>query len=131
VSANIEVVSVVDRFLEHSRICSFLDGGEEEVYLASADWMTRNLDKRVELMFPLEQREHKARVLQALRAMFRDTVKSRWLGADGIYRRREPVVGEPRFRVQEALQEEARWVASLAREGAGVAFRPEQDDRSR
>ena len=52
VSANIEVVSIVDRYLEHARIYYFSNGGEEEVYLASADWMTRNLDKRVELMFP-------------------------------------------------------------------------------
>jgi hypothetical protein len=76
-SASIEVVSIVDRFLEHSRIYYFLNGGEEEVYLASADWMTRNLDKRVELMFPIEQSEHRARVLHALRWMFRDNVKSR------------------------------------------------------
>ena len=51
--------------------------------------MTRNLDKRIELMFPIENAEHKAKVLHALRAMFRDTVKSRWLGADGVYRRRK------------------------------------------
>ena len=61
VSANIEVVSIVDRFLEHSRIYYFLNGGDEQVYLASADWMTRNLDKRVELMFPLDGEAHKAR----------------------------------------------------------------------
>jgi polyphosphate kinase len=54
VSTNIEVVSIVDRFLEHSRIFYFLNGGDEEVYLASADWMSRNLDKRIELMFPAE-----------------------------------------------------------------------------
>ena len=92
-SENIEVVSVVDRFLEHSRIYYFLNGGDEEVYLASADWMTRNLDKRVELMFPIEHADHKARVLYALRAMFRDTVKARWLGADGVYRRRPAGAG--------------------------------------
>ena len=79
ISANIEVVSIVDRFLEHSRIYYFLNGGEEEVYLASADWMTRNLDKRVELMFPVEHAAHKAKVLHALRAMFLDTVKARRL----------------------------------------------------
>ena len=56
VSEHIEVVSIVDRFLEHARIYYFLNGGDEEVYLASADWMTRNLDKRVELMFPVEDR---------------------------------------------------------------------------
>ena len=60
-SDTIEVVSVVDRFLEHSRVYSFLNGGEEETYLASADWMTRNFDKRIELMFPVERPEHKAR----------------------------------------------------------------------
>ena len=56
VSDNIEVVSIVDRFLEHARVYYFLNGGDEEVYLASADWMTRNLDKRIELMFPVEDR---------------------------------------------------------------------------
>jgi polyphosphate kinase len=126
VSANIDVISVVDRFLEHSRIFYFLNGGEEEVYLASADWMTRNLDKRIELMFPVENPQHKAKVLYTLRAMFRDTVKARRLGADGVYRRREPASGEPAFRVQHHLQEEAVRLASLAPERAGVVFRPEQ-----
>jgi polyphosphate kinase len=125
-SANIEVVSIVDRYLEHSRIYYFLNGGEEEVYLASADWMTRNLDKRVELMFPIDGTEHKARVVSTLRCMFRDTVKSRWLGADGIYRRRPIAEGDTPFRVQEHLQEEARRLASLARDRAGVSFRPEE-----
>jgi polyphosphate kinase len=125
VSANIEVVSIVDRYLEHSRIYYFLNGGEDEVYLASADWMTRNLDKRIELMFPVEQAEHKARVIYTLRSMFRDTVKSRWLGADGVYRRLPLAPGEAPFRVQEHLQEEARRLASLARDRAGVSFRPE------
>ena len=125
-SENIEVVSIVDRFLEHSRIYYFLNGGDEEVYLASADWMTRNLDKRVELMFPVEDAEHRSKVLYALRAMFRDNVKARWLGADGIYRRREPVPGEPVFRVQQHLQDEARRLSTLARGRAGVTFRPEE-----
>jgi len=130
VSDNIEVVSIVDRFLEHSRIYFFLNGGDEEVYLASADWMTRNLDKRVELMFPLESAEHRARALHVLRAMFRDTVKSRWLDADGVYRRREPEPGEPAFRVQQALQDEARRAALLTRESIGVTFHPEQGSTS-
>src|SRR5262249_58143515 len=84
-SENMEVVSIVDRFLDHSRIYYFLNGGDEDVFLASADWMTRNLDKRIELMFPIEQPESRAKILFALRAMFRDSVKSRWLGVDGIY----------------------------------------------
>jgi len=78
------------------------------------------------LMFPVEDGEHKARVIYALRAMFRDTVKSRWLGADGVYARRPRAKGEAPFRVQEHLQEEARRLASLARDRAGVSFRPEE-----
>ena len=59
-------MSIVDRFLEHSRIYYFLNGGDDEVFLASADWMTRNLDKRVELMFPIENADTRRRVLDAL-----------------------------------------------------------------
>jgi polyphosphate kinase len=124
VSDHIQVVSVIDRFLEHSRIYYFFNGGDEDVYLASADWMTRNLDKRAELMFPIEQPEHKVKVLDALRAMFRDTEKSRWLQADGTYRRRTAHADEPRFRVQEALHEQARRTAAMARERTGVTFKP-------
>jgi polyphosphate kinase len=125
-SANIDVVSVVDRYLEHSRIYYFQNGGDEEVYLASADWMTRNLDKRVELMFPVENAEHKAKVVYTLRSMFRDTVKSRWLGPDGIYRRRPLAEGDLEFRVQGHLQDEARRRELLLRDRAGVSFRPEE-----
>ena len=80
-SATIEVVSIVDRFLEHSRVYYFLNGGDEQVYLASADWMTRNLDRRVELMFPVEQPATRRRCSHALRAMFRDNVKARRAGS--------------------------------------------------
>ena len=126
VSDNIAVVSVIDRFLEHSRIYYFLNGGDEDLYLASADWMSRNLDRRVELMFPIDDPEHKARVLTALRMMFSDTEKSHWLGADGVYRRRPPSPGEPQCRVQQALHDEGRRLASLARERTGVTLRPER-----
>jgi len=129
VSQNIEVVSVVDRFLEHSRIYCFLNGGDEEVYLSSADWMTRNLDKRIELMFPVESPEHRARVIYALRVMFRDTAKARWLRGDGVYERRAMPPSEPVFRAQEHLQEEARRTAALARARADVVFKPEQGPR--
>ena len=123
-SENIEVVSIVDRFLEHSRIYYFLNGGDEEVYLSSADWMTRNLDRRIELMFPVESAENRARVVHALRMMFRDTVKGRWLRADGSYERRGPSDAEPPFRVQFHLLAEARRTAALARGRAGIVFQP-------
>jgi len=104
VSENIEVISIVDRFLEHSRVYYFRNGGDEEIYLASADWMTRNLDRRVELLFPVENDAHKKTLHSALMAMFRDNVKARRLGADGVYRRVAPAKGEAPFRVQEYLQ---------------------------
>ncbi|MGF2076134.1 RNA degradosome polyphosphate kinase, partial [Enterococcus casseliflavus] len=74
----------------HARVYHFRNGGDEEVYLASADWMPRNLDKRVELMFPLEAPEARAKALAALDAAFQDNVKARWLQSDGSYRRRRP-----------------------------------------
>jgi len=121
--------SVVDRFLEHSRIYYFLNGGDDEVYLASADMMTRNLDRRVELMFPVERPAHKAMVVSALRAMFRDNVKARRLGADGIYRRVDRLPEEPPFRVQQHLYEEAQRLAALTQERTGIVFRPEAPRR--
>jgi polyphosphate kinase len=130
-SANIDVVSVVDRFLEHARVYHFRNGGDEEVYLASADWMTRNLDRRIELMFPIESEEHRRTVLAALEAMFRDTVKSSRLGADGVYRRIQPEPGEAPFRAQQFLQDEARRVADLQKDRAGVTFQPEGPDTAR
>jgi polyphosphate kinase len=124
VSATIEVVSIVDRFLEHARVYHFLNGGDDEMYLASADWMTRNLDKRIELLFPLENDAHKREVRAALDAMFRDNVKARRLGADGTYRRVKRARGDAPFRVQQFLQDEAKRAADAARERAATVFEP-------
>ena len=129
VSDTIQVISIVDRFLEHARVFCFLNGSEEQVFLASADWMSRNLDRRVELMFPVDDPAHKASILQALRAMFRDNVKARELKADGTYERRTAPDGEPAFRVQQYLQEEAHRRTGLARGRAGVTLSPEAADR--
>jgi polyphosphate kinase len=123
-SANIEVISIVDRFLEHSRVYYFFNAGDDELYLSSADWMTRNLDKRIELMFPLQTEEHKSRILGNLRAMFRDNVKARVLRGDGVYERRKASADEPPFRVQQHLQDEAHRRA--VRERPGVTFVPER-----
>src|SRR5687767_5816376 len=124
VSDHIEVISIVDRFLEHARVYYFHNGGDDEVYLASADWMTRNLDKRIELMFPVEQEDHRKTVLAALRAMFRDNVKARRLGPDGVYTRVTPAKGEAPYRAQYALQEDARRAEEIARDRAGLTFQP-------
>jgi polyphosphate kinase len=125
-SERIEVVSIVDRFLEHSRIYTFLNGGDQEVYLASADWMSRNLDKRVELMFPVESAEHKAKVLAALNVMFADNVKARSLGPDGIYYRKQPAPGERPVRAQVLLQEQVQSRQARAADPAGVILMPQQ-----
>ncbi len=124
VSETIEVVSIVDRFLEHARIYHFHNGGDEEVYLASADWMPRNLDKRVELLFPVEAAEARAKVLQALEAAFQDNVKARRLQADGSYKRRRPAKGEEPFRMQLQLHREAVKAQERARAAAGVVLEP-------
>ena len=80
VSDRIRVRSIVGRFLEHSRIFYFANGGEEEVYLSSADWMPRNLYERVEVMFPLKDALDRERVHhEILDAYLADNVKSRIL----------------------------------------------------
>jgi polyphosphate kinase len=85
VSANIRVRSVVGRFLEHSRIYYFANGGNEEVILGSADLMPRNLDRRVEVMFPVEPRHLVARLKQVLDIYLEDNVAARELDAAGTY----------------------------------------------
>jgi polyphosphate kinase len=129
-SDRIEVVSIVDRFLEHSRIYYFMNGGaaDEQVYLSSADWMTRNLDKRVELLFPVLQADHKATVVNALRSMFRDNVKARRLRSDGVYVPVPRKRNETPCRVQQVLQADARRRTAAAVERLGVTFRPETPD---
>lgn len=84
-SDNIKVISIVDRYLEHSRIYYFLNGGDEKIYLSSADWMPRNLDKRVELLFPLEDKQIRHEVFNLLNTLLKDNVKSRQLKGDDKY----------------------------------------------
>ncbi len=87
-SENITVISIVDRFLEHSRIFYFYHGGDERVYISSADWMSRNLNRRVELLTPVEDMRCKRMLISILDLYFRDTEKAKRLRSDGGY---EPV----------------------------------------
>ena len=123
VSDTIDVVSIVDRFLEHSRVFHFRNGGEDEVYLSSADWMPRNLDRRIELLFPVAP-ENRKKVLDVLDAMFLDNVKGRRLQPDGTYRRRRPPRGEEPFRAQVHLYREMQRNLERARAGAAVTLEP-------
>jgi polyphosphate kinase len=86
-SDNIRVISILDRYLEHSRASVFGNGGDPEVYLSSADWMPRNLDRRVELMFPVQQQDLKEKLIRAIRAQMSDNQKARMLKQGGTYER--------------------------------------------
>jgi polyphosphate kinase len=106
VSDNIRVVSIVDRYLEHSRIFYFGNGGDPQVYVGSADWMDRNLSRRVEVVWPVEQADLKQRLIQEISAVsLADNVKARELLADGSHRRVTAPPGQPRLRSQERFME--------------------------
>lgn len=87
ISENITVRSIVGRQLEHSRIFWFANGGEEQLYLSSADWMPRNLNDRVELFFPVETEEHIRRIKGLLDLYLRDNVGAHMMQSNGTYRR--------------------------------------------
>jgi len=114
VSERIRVISVVGRFLEHSRAYCFDNAGSPEVYIGSADWMPRNLDRRIEAVAPLEDPSHRQAVLQVLEMMWTDNQQSWQLNADGTYTRREPAPGEKLCSVQNSLMESARKVSAAA-----------------
>jgi len=112
VSDNIDVISIVDRYLEHGRIYYFRNGGHEEVWLGSADWMKRNLDTRLEVMFPVLDPNLRKRLIGVLNTYFSDNVKARRLQPDGTY---VPVlIDEPAVRAQERLYLEAVEASRLA-----------------
>lgn len=85
ISENIRVRSIVGNFLEHSRIFYFYNDGQEEVYMGSADWMPRNLDRRVEIIFPVENEQLKKKVMHILEVELADNTKANVLNKDGIY----------------------------------------------
>ena len=94
-SARIRVISIVGRFLEHSRVCYFHNGGDPECYIGSADWMPRNLLKRIEAAAPIDDPDQRARLLDWLEQMLADNRHAWDLGPDGRYTQRHPVPGEP------------------------------------
>jgi polyphosphate kinase len=99
-SENIRVISLVDHYLEHSRIFCFGSPGMEEVYLSSADWMPRNMGRRVELMFPVLQEDTKRQVKAILESYFFDNCQAWLLHPEGAWSRLSPAGGEEPYRVQ-------------------------------
>ncbi|MFM9045172.1 MAG: RNA degradosome polyphosphate kinase, partial [Solirubrobacterales bacterium] len=119
VSENIRVVSVVGRFLEHSRIYSFTQGDETEVLIGSADLMPRNLDSRVELVTPVEDEVAKAQALDVLERCLADNTNSWVLDASGTWSRLDPEGGEPRNVQMELREQHLALAATTAPQAVG------------
>ena len=107
-SENISVVSIVGKFLEHSRIFYFYNSGQEEYYCSSADWMPRNLERRVELMFPILQENIRKKIKGILETFFRDTGNAYSMKSDGSYEKKKPGEKSKPFYCQKYFQEKAR-----------------------
>jgi polyphosphate kinase len=119
-SENIRVVSILGHFLEHGRIFYFNNGGAEEFYLSSADWMPRNLERRVELMFPVLQEDIRERLRDVLEACFRDNRQSWELDSEGRWTRIQPETAPESFVMQDYL-------LFKAAEAAGSAWTVKQE----
>jgi polyphosphate kinase len=108
-SETITVTSIVGRYLEHARIYYFRNGGKDEILLGSADLMPRNLDRRVEVLFPIESPRLRKRILkEILEVHLRDTKQARRLLPDGTYERVLPADGQRPFSSQDWLMEHWR-----------------------
>ncbi|RYM06209.1 RNA degradosome polyphosphate kinase [Sporolactobacillus sp. THM7-7] len=135
ISENIEVHSIVGRYLEHSRIYLFANGGETKAFLASADWMPRNLNRRVELMFPIEDERIMSTIIQLFGVMWRDNVKTRILGKDGQYekpdRRGKAAVNAQEYFAEQAEQRSIRRRRSLEKKRTFTPVRGNVRDNTR
>ncbi len=117
-SDRIEVISIIGRFLEHSRIFVFHNGGKLEYYIGSADWMTRNLDRRVEAVTPIEDPALSQEIQAILDLMLADNRRAWDLKPDGTYVQRRPAPGEPERDTHELLMQRSRH-----RDGGGHTIR--------
>ena len=118
-SENIKVISIIDRFLEHSRVFYFQNGGNEELYLSSADWMPRNLERRVEIMLPILQENIFQDIKENLQNYFKDTESSYELQSDGGWKKRG---GKKNLRAQEELYKKYKKQSSLDEKNAVQEF---------
>ncbi len=123
-SKNIEVISVIDRYLEHARLFYFHQGGDGGVYISSADWMTRNLEKRIELMIPIEEPALKRRLVRILEAYFQDNVQASRLLPDGTSQRIVRGKGQKAFRVQDYFYQNAKKAAKAREHERSMTFEP-------
>ncbi len=116
VSDNVRVISIIGRFLEHSRAFYFLNAGHEEVYIGSADWMPRNLDRRIEAVAPVLDPAHRAGIRDLLELMWRDNRQAWDLDAEGHYTQRQPPSPEQELATHRVLVESYRELGRLTGE---------------
>src|SRR5881394_3587137 len=122
-SDNIRVISIVGRFLEHSRINYFENAGDPVVYLSSADWMPRNFFRRIEVAFPIERPALRDQIINdVIPTILHDRVKARELQPNGIYRRLKPEGKEPREQAQLQFRERSRRLAKKSRKPKRTAL---------
>lgn len=121
---NIKIVSIIDQQLEHMRIFHFHQGGDNEVYISSADWMTRNLEKRVEIMTPIMDRVSKKLLIGILKSCFRDNQNGYLIQPDGTSKRIEREKGEGRFRMQDHLTQLFARQAAAAQQARSSSLEP-------
>ncbi|HEX9061515.1 MAG TPA: polyphosphate kinase 1, partial [Clostridia bacterium] len=125
-SERISVRSIVGRYLEHSRIFYFYNNGEELIFLSSSDWMTRNLDRRVELLFPIEDPKIFERIKEILNICLKDTTNARILDGEGVYskvdKRGKEMINSQQYFSSQAVKEWQETTKVIVEEG----FRPNQ-----
>lgn len=117
-SEQIRVISIIGRFLEHSRAFYFLNGGQEEVYIGSADWMPRNLDRRIETIVPVLDPAHRATIRDQLHLMWQDNRQAWELAPDGSYVQRHPASPEAELATHRVLVENYREMGRMTGEHA-------------
>ena len=127
---NIEVVSIVDRYLEHARIYYFQQGDNPVIFISSADLMTRNLEKRVELMAPVEDKASQRRLTKMPESCFRDYCNAFDIQENGKGKRRTPPKGKKRFRLQERLHKETVRSAKSTVHERATTFEPHRPPES-
>lgn len=121
---NIQIISIIDQQLEHMRIFHFHHGGEEKLYISSADWMTRNLEKRIELMTPITDLPSKKQLLNILDASFRDNQNAYQIQPDGSSKKIQKPKGQRKFRMQTHLTQHYARKAAAAQQARSSSLEP-------
>ena len=126
-SETIKVVSIVDRYLEHARVVSFRHGGDDELYISSADWMPRNLDRRVELLIPVDDAACRKKLQETLRTYFKDTTNTWVMQSTGAYVRIQP--SEEGVRSQKVLYDRTAKAMKAIRQSRRTRFQTHEPKR--